>query len=53
MSSTKDLEDLSPDADVLSLAYGGHNEDVLNKAKDLLAAATKHALVKILLWADK
>ncbi|XP_043202050.1 2-aminoadipate transaminase-like isoform X1 [Amphibalanus amphitrite] len=44
MTSPKDLEDLSSDANVLSLAYGGHNEDILNKAKELLAESTRHAL---------
>ena len=46
MTSTEDLEDLPSEPDVISLAYGGHNEDVLRKAKELLAVATKHALVR-------
>ena len=46
MTSAEDLEDLPAEGDVISLAYGGHNEDVLNKARNLLATATKHALVR-------
>ena len=47
MASSEDLQDLPSDKNVISLGFGGHNEDVLNKAKDILAAATKHAIVRV------